>query len=74
MSITLMQKKKCKGWRNIMENKKINNDMLRVMFKSIRKAEDKNIKTQKYDNKKMIKMIESYIEKKVREEMAENEN
>ena len=45
-----------------MENKKINNDMLRVMFKSIRKAEDKNIKTQKYDNKKMIKMIESYIE------------
>ena len=54
-----------------MENKKINNDMLRVMFKSIRKAEDKNIKTQKYDNKKMI---ESYIEKKVREEMAENEN
>lgn len=57
-----------------MENKKINNDMLRVMFKSIRKAEDKNIKTQKYDNKKMIKMIESYIEKKVREEMAKNEN
>ena len=57
-----------------MENKKINNDMLRVMFKSIRKAEDKNIKTQKYDNKKMIKMIESYIEKKVREERAENEN
>ena len=57
-----------------MENKKINNDMLRVMFKSMRKAEDKNIKTQKYDNKKMIKMIESYIEKKVREEMAENEN
>ena len=45
-----------------MENKKINNDMLRVMFKSIRKAEDENIKTQKYDNKKMIKMIESYIE------------
>ncbi|WP_182436310.1 hypothetical protein [Clostridium sp. AM27-31LB] len=57
-----------------MENKKINNDMLRVMFKSIRKAEDENIKTQKYDNKKMIKMIESYIEKKVREEMAKNEN
>lgn len=74
MSIILMQKKKCKGWRNIMENKKINNDMLRVMFKSIRKAEDENIKTQKYDNKKMIKMIESYIEKKVRKEMAENEN
>lgn len=57
-----------------MENKKINNDMRRVMFKSIRKAEDENIKTQKYDNKKMIKMIESYIEKKVREEMAKNEN
>ena len=57
-----------------MEQKKINTDMLRVMFTSIRKAEDKNIKTQKYDNKKMIKMIESYIEKKVREEMAKNEN
>ena len=47
-----------------MENKKINNDTLKIMFKSIRKAEDENIKTQKYDNKKMIKMIESYIEKK----------
>ena len=37
-----------------MENKKINNDTLKIMFKSIRKAEDENIKTQKYDNKKMI--------------------
>ena len=74
MSITLMQKKKFKGWRTIMENKKINNDTLKIMFKSIRKAEDENIKTQKYDNKKMIKMIESYIEKKVRKEMAENED
>lgn len=35
MSITLMQKKKCKGWRNIMENKKINNDMLRVKINLI---------------------------------------
>lgn len=57
-----------------MENKKINNDTLKIMFKSIRKAEDENIKTQKYDNKKMIKMIENYIEKKVRKEMAENED
>ena len=57
-----------------MENKKINNDTLKIMFKSIRKAEDENIKTQKYDNKKMIKMIESYIEKKVRKEMVENED
>lgn len=57
-----------------MENKKINNGMLKIMFKSIRKAEDENIKTQKYDNKKMIKMIENYIEKKVRKEMAENED
>lgn len=57
-----------------MENKKINNHTLKIMFKSIRKAEDENIKTQKYDNKKMIKMIESYIEKKVRKEMAENED
>ena len=57
-----------------MENKKINNDMLRVMYKSIRKAEDENIKTQKYDNKKMVNMIEKYIDNKVREEMAENED
>lgn len=57
-----------------MENKGINNDMLRVMFKSIRKVEDENIKTQKYDNKKMIKMIENYIDKKVREEMVKGEN
>lgn len=57
-----------------MENKGINNDMLRVMFKSIRKVEDENIKNQKYDNKKMIKMIENYIDKKVREEMVESEN
>ena len=42
-----------------MENKKINNDTLKIMFKSIRKVEDENIKTQKYDNKKMIKMIKS---------------
>ena len=57
-----------------MENKPLDNDMLRVMFKSIRKAEDENIKTQKYDNKKMVKMIEKYIDKKVREEMSINEN
>lgn len=57
-----------------MENKKIDKELLRKMFKSIRKAEDENIKTQKYDNKKMVKMIEEFIEKKTREEMKGNEN
>lgn len=74
MNFILMQKKRWKEWRNTMENKPLDNDMLRVMFKSIRKAEDENIKTQKYDNKKMVKMIEKYIDKKVREEMSINEN
>ena len=74
MNFILMQQKRWKEWRNTMENKPLDNDMLRVMFKSIRKAEDENIKTQKYDNKKMVKMIEKYIDKKVREEMSINEN
>lgn len=57
-----------------MENKRIDNDMLVVMFKAIRKIEDENIKTQKYDNKKMISLIERFIDKKVREEMVKNED
>ena len=53
MNFILMQKKRWKEWRNTMENKPLDNDMLRVMFKSIRKAEDENIKTQKYQNTKI---------------------
>lgn len=54
-----------------MENEKINIDMLRVMFKSIRKDEDGNIKTQKYEDKKMVERIEAYIIRKVEEENSE---
>ncbi|WP_156922989.1 hypothetical protein [Eubacterium xylanophilum] len=57
-----------------MENNKIDKDLLRIMFHSIRKAEDENIKTQKNDNKRMVKIIGDFIDRKVREEIRNDEN
>jgi len=48
--------------------------LLRSMFNSIRSAEVKNIKTQKQDDKGMIRLIEAFINSKVREEMGKNED
>lgn len=55
-------------------NNKLDEKMLRVMFNSIRSAEIKNIKTQKLDDKGMVKIIEDYVVRKVREEMKNSEN
>ncbi len=56
------------------KNKDLNLQLLRMMFNQIRSAEIKNIKTQKQDDKGMVRIIEDYISKKVREEMRDNED
>jgi len=55
-------------------NKELDEQLLRKMFNSIRSAEIKNIKTQKKDDKGMIRVIEEYVSGKVREEMKDNED
>ena len=55
-------------------NNNLDQKLLRVMFNSIRSAEIKNIKTQKKDDKGMVKLIEDYVSKKVREESKANED
>lgn len=55
-------------------NKELDKQLLRNMFNSIRSAEIKNIKTQKKDDKGMIRVIEEYVSSKVREEMKDNED
>lgn len=75
MAISLMQKRKWRKWRNIMVNKKeLNPQLLRSMFNSIRSAEIKNIKTQKRDDKGMVRVIEEFINRKVGEEMTKVED
>ena len=75
MIISLMRKKKWKKWRNIMGNKnELDSHLLRTMFNAIRSTEIKNIKTQTRDDKGMVKAIENYVTKKVREEMDKNED
>lgn len=55
-------------------NKELDEQLLRKMFNSIRSAEIKNIKTQKKDDKGMIRVIEEYVSGKVRKEMKDNED
>ena len=55
-------------------NNDLNQQLLKTMFNAIRGAEIKNIKTQKQDDKGMVKIIEDYINKRVREEMNKNED
>ena len=58
-----------------MENKtELNSELLKKMFNGIRHAEIRNINTQKRDDKGMIKIIEEYIDKTIREEMNSHEN
>ena len=54
--------------------KEINQLLLRKMFNAIRSAEIKNIKTQRKNDSNMVKAIEEYIDKQVREEMKKNED
>ena len=66
-----------KAWQEeiIMANKKdLDPHLLRSMFNAIRSAEIKNIKTQIKDDKGMVRVIEDYVSKKVREEMNNNED
>lgn len=55
-------------------SKDLDEQLLRKMFNSIRSAEIKNIKTQKKDDKGMVRVIEEYVSSKVREEMKDNED
>lgn len=58
-----------------MENKKdLDPKLLREMFNSIRSAEIQNIKTQKRDDKGMVRIIEEFINRKVEGEMKKNED
>lgn len=55
-------------------NKDLDSKLLRLMFNAIRSEEIKNIKTQKRDDKGMVRIIEEFINKKVKEEMGKNED
>ncbi len=58
-----------------MESKKdLDSQLLKSMFNAIRSAEIKNIKTQKRDDKGMVRDIEEFVNKKVGEEMKQNED
>lgn len=57
-----------------MENKALDEKLLREMYNAIRSAEIKNIKTQKNDDKQMVSTIERYIVKKVEAEVQKDEN
>ena len=58
-----------------MESKKdLDSQLLRLMFNSIRSAEIKNIKTQKRDDKGMVRVIEEFVSRKVGEEMKRDED
>ncbi len=58
-----------------MESKKdLDSQLLRSMFNSIRSAEIKNIKTQKRDDKGMVRVIEEFVNRKVGEEMKRDED
>lgn len=75
MTISLMRKKRWRKWRNTMESKKdLDSQLLKSMFNSIRSEEIKNIKTQKRDDKAMVRVIEEFVNKKVGEEMKQNED
>lgn len=75
MTISLMRKKRWGKWRNTMESKKdLDSQLLKSMFNSIRSEEIKNIKTQKRDDKAMVRVIEEFVNKKVGEEMKQNED
>ena len=57
-----------------MGNNELDQKLLRKMFNAIRSAEIKNFKTQKRDDKVMVRLIEKYISDRVKEEMKKNED
>lgn len=75
MTISLMRKKKWRKWRNTMANNKdLDPQLMRSMFNEIRNAEIKNVKTQKKDEKGMVRAIVEFVNKKVGEEMKRDED
>lgn len=55
-------------------NQELDKKLLRTMFNKIRTAEIKNIKTQKIDDRRMVRILEKYITKEVEKEMKKDEN
>ena len=55
-------------------NNELDQELLKNMFNAIRSAEIRNIKTQTNDDKRMVTILEDYINKKVREEMKKDED
>ena len=55
-------------------NNDLDSKLMKTMYNAIRSAEIKNIKTQKLDDKGMVKNIEEYVYKKIREEMSDVED
>lgn len=58
----------------MVSKKDLDTQLLRAMFNSIRSAEIKNIKTQKRDDKSMVRVIEEFVNRKVGEEMKKDED
>ena len=48
--------------------------LLKTMFNAIRSGEIQNIKTQKRDDKGMVRIIEEYVHEKVKKEMKSDED
>ena len=57
----------------MVNKKELDNKMLKEMFNNVRAFEIKNINTQKYTDKEMVKTVEEYILRKVEKEIK-NEN
>ena len=55
-------------------NSELDRRLMREMFNTIRSSEIKNINTQKYDDKAMVRRIEGYISSTIKKEMKADEN
>ena len=58
----------------MVSKKDLDPQLLRAMFNTIRSAEIKNIKTQKRDDKSMVRVIEEFVNRKVGEVMKKDED
>lgn len=51
----------------------LNNDRVWRIYREIRRFENENVKTQKYDDKEVVKKLVSYFEKLARKDVERNE-
>ena len=51
----------------------LDNNKVWEIYRNIRRFENDNVKTQKYDDKEVVKRIVSYFEKIARKEVENNE-